>query len=408
MLRALRAHATSWNAVIVEQYPAEHLTGQHVTVNRIADETLALGDLDQFDVIIKSPGIPPNEELAALGHKVTSSTQIFLDTIAESGATVIGITGSKGKSTTSSLIYDILKAGGKDVHLVGNIGKPSIDHLQDAKQGTIFVLEMSSYQLMNLTRSPHVAVVTSFFPDHLDYHGSLSAYLDAKMHITRFQSAEDTVFFAAASDGAKQIADQSPGKKIAYSKEDAPIALSETKLIGDHNLQNISGAFLVGRFFGIDDTVAIEAIKRFQPLPHRLQLLGTHHGIRWIDDAISTTPESTIAALDALGDDVNTLIVGGQDRGYDFASLGKRIAASRIEHVIFFPGSGPSIVKAIHEAGSNASVHAASDMEAVVDIAKRVTIPGKICLLSTASPSYNIFKNFEDKGDQFISFIKEK
>jgi len=403
MLAALRLHTPECEITIADQ-------NEHITVDDAhcwkQIGTGWLENLEKFDVLIKSPGIPPTPQIDAQSSKLTSSTQIFFDSIKDTGATVIGVTGSKGKSTTSSLMYHILKAGHKEVYLVGNIGKPAIEHIADAKADTIFVLEMSSYQLMDMTVSPHIAIVTSFFPEHLDYHGSLQNYLEAKMHITKFQSKDDTVFYAHGFDGTKQIADKSPGQKIPYSLHDAPVALSETTLIGEHNLQNIGGAFLVSKFLGIDANTAIEAIKNFTPLPHRLQMIGTFHNIQWIDDAISTTPESTMAALDALGDQVSTLIVGGQNRGYDFEKLAARIAESHIQHIIAFPGSGPSIVKAIQNTGSNVNTYEAWDMKAVVEIAKRVTEHDKICLLSTASPSYNIFKNFEDKGDQFAACIR--
>ncbi len=402
MLRAIENHHINADITIGDQNPPLRATSYKL---QAGPDYMA--NLDRFDVIIKSPGIPMSKELSALGAKLTSSTQIFLDTIKDSGATVIGVSGSKGKSTTSSLIAAILKAGGKDADLIGNIGIPSIDSIDQAQPGKIFVLEMSSYQLMNLTTSPPVAVVTSFFPEHLDYHGSLAAYREAKMHLTRFQSAQDVVFFNASSPGAREIADESKGTKIPYSAADAPVRIEETKLLGEHNLTNIAGAFTVAKHFDIDDSIAIEAIKRFAGLPHRLQFLGTVHGIDWVDDAISTTPESTMAGLKALGSRVATVILGGQDRGNDFGDLGQAVADSQIGHVILFPGSGPRIRQAIVDAHRvGIAFHDAPDMETAVRIARDVTKPGRICLLSTASPSYGMFKNFEEKGERFASCIQ--
>ncbi|TSC98382.1 MAG: UDP-N-acetylmuramoylalanine--D-glutamate ligase, partial [Candidatus Peregrinibacteria bacterium Greene1014_49] len=206
-----------------------------------------LENLKRFDVVIKSPGIPP-KVLATRNPQpatVTNSTQIFLEEAAARGATVIGVTGSKGKSTTSSLIYEILKAAQKKSFLVGNIGDPAISHLKDATLNTFFVQEMSSYQLMDCTVSPHVAVITSFFPEHLDYHASASrssvstpreAYKEAKSHISRFQNEEDFVIYDVASAGAEEIAALSPGKRIAAHAEDLPLQSMELK--GEHNRRN--------------------------------------------------------------------------------------------------------------------------------------------------------------------------
>lgn len=375
-----------------------------VTIRDKKDGAGYTDNLEQFDTIIASPGIPPSE----IPHGVTptNSTQIFLDSI-DQNATVIGVTGSKGKSTTASLIHAILRQAGKKSILVGNIGEPSIGHIQEVTADTTIVMEMSSYQLLRITRSPHIAVITSFFPEHLDYHGSLDAYKDAKSHITRFQNEDDTVFYYAHSDGAKDIALQSKGTHFPYSEDDSPISVIDTKLVGTHNLCNIAGAAAVARHFGIDDATIIEAARTFDGLPHRLKNLGEHDGIIWVDDAISTTPQSTIAALHALTPDVKTIILGGQDRGNDFTELGKVIASLGIEQVILMGESGPRIGEAI--TSPDIIVHKADSMDEATGIAKKhkpKTGHGKpICLLSPASPSYGMFKNFEEKGDMFRKSI---
>jgi UDP-N-acetylmuramoylalanine--D-glutamate ligase len=368
-----------------------------------------LQNLDRFDVIIKSPGIPLNAALKTHRSKLTSSTQIFFDSIADSGATIIGVTGSKGKSTTASLIAAILTRAGKDTHLVGNIGNPAIAHLREATPGAVFVMELSSYQLMDLTASPHIAVITAFFPEHLDYHGSLKAYKEAKKHITRFQTENDLVFFAASSEGAREIAEESRGKRIPFSTKDAPVAIEDTRLLGAHNLSNIAAAFLVSQELRVSREAAIAAIKAFAPLPHRLQSLGTVDGIEWVDDSISTTPESAIAALDALGDRTQTVILGGQDRGYDFAPLAKRLKNSSVKTVILLPDSGTTIRKAIKQEGVPVTCFEVATMQEAVLRAKEKTIngtPTPICLLSPASPSYGHFKNFEERGEQFRIVIE--
>lgn len=358
-----------------------------------------LDNLEQYDHIIISPGIPPNSKLETLSSKLTNATQIFLDTAVQKGSTIIGITGSKGKSTTASLLTAILKESGRKTHLIGNIGIPVLDFLEEATPKTYFVQEMSSYQLMYVRTNPSVVIITSFFPDHLDYHGSLKEYHEAKKNICRYQTAEDHVFYADDTAGALEIAEVSPGHKHPYSEQDAPVSLEQTKLIGSHNLRNIAGAWRAAEYLGVDKKDAITAIPSFNGLPHRLQNIGTHYGITWIDDAISTTPESTIAALEALGPKVETIICGGQDRGYDFSELGHVLDASDIKNLILFPDSGEKIRQAVTSADIQS--YPAGDMQQAVSLAKELTSPGKICLLSTASPSYNMFKNFEEKGEQF-------
>jgi UDP-N-acetylmuramoylalanine--D-glutamate ligase len=402
--RALQKNVQKYALTIAEKYPDPELMGMDF-IGMHAGAKRYLPALSTFDVIIKSPGIPPNDELRGLQGKVTSGTQIFLDTALAAGASVIGITGSKGKSTTTTLIYECLKAAGKDVHLVGNIGIPALDFLDRAQPGVTFVQEMSSYQLMDLTTSPPLAVVTSFFPEHLDYHGSLEAYREAKSHIAAFQKPGDTVFFNDEFPDARWIAERSPGAKVPFNASQSPVTLEETKLLGRHNLGNIAGAYAVMQHLGIPDDACLPVFRSFQGLPHRLQSLGTHHGIEWIDDAISTTPESAMAALDALGDRVATIILGGQDRGLDFAALGQRIARSSVKTVILFPDTGVRIREAIGDAHADVCFQPVTNMEAAVDAAKTHTMEGKICLLSTASPSYNMFKNFEEKGDLFKAAV---
>lgn len=374
-----------------------------------------LENLEEFDVIIKSPGIPPSPELAKHAAKTTGAVQIFLESIRDSGAIVVGVTGSKGKSTTSSLLAAILKKAGKDVHLVGNIGEPSIAHISDAKRGTVFVHELSSYMLQDMTMSPHIAIVTSFFPEHLDYHASaalstgstpLEAYLNAKKNIARFQTEDDATYFNADSPGAVSIAQEGHGRKIPVDATDCPVDLKETKLIGEHNRENVALAWKVAEGLGVKKDDAVAAAKEFSPLPHRLQDLGEAHGLRWIDDAISTTPESAIAALDALGDGVKTVILGGQDRGNDFAGLAERMKESNVSTAILFPGSGPRIRAAIEAAGAATTLVDAASMDDAVRIAREKTPAGGIVLLSTASPSYGMFKNFEEKGDAFRMAIQ--
>ncbi|MCK5016972.1 MAG: UDP-N-acetylmuramoyl-L-alanine--D-glutamate ligase [Candidatus Peribacteraceae bacterium] len=362
-----------------------------------------LENLDKFDIIIKSPGIPPQPEIEAVKSKLTNALQIFLEEAKEIKSTVIGITGTKGKSTVTALLGSIFKKAGRDVRVGGNIGTPILDLLDNATKETVFVVEMSSYQLMNISQSPEITIITSLFEDHLDYHGSKDAYVDAKKNAVRFQSKEGFVFIPVDDEEVQKIAKESSGTIITYSKNDSPININETKLIGEHNLLNIAGASKVATHFNIDKNSMIDAIKEFKGLPHRLENIGIHHEITWIDDSISTTPETTIAALNALGGNVETLICGGFDRGLNFSELGKAISESNILTAILFPNTGEKILKTIKS--DKIKCIDVKTMEEAVNTAKEHTSKGKICLLSPASPSHNMFKNFEERGDMFRKSI---
>jgi len=409
MLKAIEEHAPEAKVTIADGNADSQLS---IINYQLLTGPDAFTKLTPFKVLIKSPGIPSSKIPEEFHAKLTNSTQIFLDTVIEAGAQVIGVTGSKGKSTTASLIALILEEEGLDVHLVGNIGEPSIGHISEAKEGTQFVLEMSSYQLMHCTVSPQIAVITSVFPEHLDYHGSMEEYMNAKKHITRFQTAEDFAFYDATSADAETIAQASPGTPVACAVEDSVVRLDETQLLGEHNLKNIALASVVAEHFHIERQTVRKAIAAFPGLPHRLQNVGVHHGIRWVDDSISTTPETAIAALDALGDDVKVILLGGQDRGSDFTKLGERIAKSGVEHVILFPETGPRIREATKSAKAKAKLHEVKTMEEAVKIARsEFRIPNSefqipICLLSPASPSYGMFRDFEERGDVFKKYIE--
>ncbi len=345
-------------------------------------------DLPSYDIIIKSPGViwqPP----PAVAAKVTNATELFLNSL-PTGAITIGITGTKGKSSTASLIYHIILSHRSHTYLAGNIGQPMLDLLPNAKPNSVYVLELSSAQLADLTTSPQIAVVTSFFPDHADYHGSLENYFEAKTHIARYQTTNDVIFFNGDSQDCRRLAKLSPGKQLGFSGDSAA-----------HS--NIAAARAVATYLGIPDAAIDTAITTAPNLPHRQQSLGIHHGIEWVDDSAATTPQSTLAALSALAGRVDTLIVGGLDRNYDFTELASQIVASKISNLIIFPDTGPDIQRAIESLQPSRSLQyfeTSAMTEAVVYAAKH-TAEGKICLLSSGAPSYNLYKNFDERGDAF-------
>jgi UDP-N-acetylmuramoyl-L-alanine---L-glutamate ligase len=365
-----------------------------------------LDHLDKFDIIIKTPGLPwrPPVELVA---RVTSATELFLDSLPQD-VTVVGITGTKGKSTTAHLIHTALVAGGQRAVLAGNIGEPMLTHLPDAQAGTVFVLELSSYQLETLHTSPPIAVITSIFPDHLDYHGSFDAYVAAKRHITQFQHKSGVVFYNDASADCRELAAASPGHKVPFTHRDFP-GQPAAAFDSPEGRSDLAAAYLVATHLGVPAGVAEQALTSATGLPHRQEDLGTYHGITWIDDSAATTPQSTLAALNAFKGRVDTIIVGGLDRGYVFSELGERLAASDIRNLILFPDTGARIraaVEAAHPASSK-NYFTTSDMAQAVSLALKHTRDGCICLLSSGSPSYNLFKNYGERGDAFRAAVRQ-
>ena len=336
-----------------------------------------LKHLSEFDLLIKSPGV--TKQLLE-GSAYTTASNLFF---AENKNLTIGVTGTKGKSTVASLVAAMLKEGGMKVELLGNIGSPMLlSLLKKQPSDKIFVLELSSYMLDDIQYSPDLALLLNKFPDHLTYHGSKEAYFEAKERIFAFQPDDSLAFRPPHKDGLK-------------------FNLADTNLIGAHNQGNVLAAARVARTLGVSDADMRRALKRFQPLPHRLSFVGEFRGIRFFDDAISTTPESTIAALKALRA-VDTIFLGGTDRGYDFKELEKTLRRMKVRNVVLFPDSGKRILKS----RKALNVLSTRSMAKAVAFAYKHTAPGKICLLSTASPSYSLWKNFIEKGEEFSSEVK--
>lgn len=404
MVRALTMYAPEADITVASR--KENLTMEGVSLQLGAGY---LANLDRFDVVIRSPGAPDLPEFDALPpEKVTNSTVIFFDSIVGTGVKTVGVTGTKGKSTTSYLIYQALKARGERTFWMGNIGIPMIEFLGEAKPDTTFVIELSSYMLEFLRRSPDIAVVTSFFPEHLDRHKTVERYWEAKRNIAAHQTAEDAVFYCADYPECKKIADSSAGSKFAYTAADFPLEIAHTRLKGEHNRSNLAAAFKLATYLGVPEKDALDTLKNVTGLPYRIFSLGKKDGIEWVEDSLATAPEATLYALEALGNDIDTLITGGMDRGgYDYAAMGAWIAGSRIRNVALFPDTGAHIKEAIQKADPRVpkTYFETSSMKEAVEFAREHTKKGSICLLSSASPSYNLFKDYEDKAAQFTTAI---
>lgn len=352
-----------------------------------------LKKIRNYDVIIKSPGVPHSKIAPFLTKKqqVTSQTEIFFE---ECSGTIIGVTGTKGKSTTASLIHAVLQQGGFKAHLIGNIEKPVLRFLKHAKPEDVFVYELSSFQLTNLKKSPTIAVFLNLYPEHLDYYqGNFLAYAKAKANITKHQTQLDFLIYNAKDPRVTKIAKESKAQKIPFipKKDKNPwIASSEP-------------AVLVGKLFGIPDKKIRQAIQTFKPLPHRLERVGEWKGITFYNDSLATIPEATCAALDLLGPKVHTLIAGGYDRGLTFEKLGKKIGESGVKTLILFPTTGKKITASLRKP---VQYFFANTMKEAIQLSYSHTPKGKICLLSPAASSFNMFKDYKDRGKQFTTLAK--
>lgn len=346
----------------------------------------------EYDIAIKTPGI--KKELLEIPY--TTATNIFLSEVSKLGNLIIGVTGSKGKSTTASLIYSILLQSGKKVKLLGNIGNPVLSALlSPVRKNEIFVLEMSSYQLDDVKFSPNIAVITNLFPEHMDYHSGIKNYYQAKKNIIDFQQSKDLFVYNQNNKTLCQWAKSSRARIVPFVSNSDIYGINFS-LPGEHNNDNLRAAVAVAKELGINDQTIKRAVEGFKPLPHRLEFIGEFKGIKFYDDAVSTTPESTIAAIKSLPE-VDTIFLGGQDRGYDFSGLEKAIRGTKIKNIVLFPDSGDRILKS----KKGFKILKTKDMKLAVNFAYKNTKQGGICLLSCASPSYSLWKNFEEKGDQF-------
>ena len=373
-----------------------------------------LDDLVQYEIIMKSPGISfKNVDIDRLKGRIWSQLEVLLKFF--EGKTV-GVTGTKGKSTTSSLIFQILQDQNIPSMLLGNIGVPVFDMIDEMKSEMILVLEMSSHQLEFMDVSPHIAVLLNVFPEHLDHYRSFEEYRKAKCNIFRYQYVDDVVLFG---DEVRGLVVNAPGQKWGVGEEsddavrrvkdevwidDTVVydAKSERKLKGEYNLHNIMFALGVTKVLGLGMSQAARSVNEFETLKHRLEFVGEYDGIKYYDNSIGTVPAATMAAVEALGD-VDTLILGGMDRGLDYVEFEEALRKSKILNVICMPETGWKIAE-----GLGGRARKVETMEQAVRLAKTSTRVGRSCLLSPAAASYGHFKNFEEKGDLFQELVRRK
>lgn len=377
--------------------------------------------LDDFDMVVRTAGLAPRK--ITTNGKIWSATNEFFS---KCPAPIIGVTGSKGKGTTSSLIASVLEAAGKKVWLVGNIGVPALSVLEEVQPDDIVVYELSSFQLWDLEKSPHTAVVLYIEQEHLDVHRDMDEYVEAKAQITRWQTADDLLVYNVSNEYSSRIAQTSKAQKVGYPSGDhayvhmydelfyygnKPLcSVHELRIKGSHNIENAVAAIdAVWQYIG-DREDAGEVIKQgfntFHGLPHRLAYVATVNNIEYYDDSIATTPSSAIAALRAFPNQNKVIILGGSYKGSDFTELGKELA-NGTARAILIGEEARRIAEACEAAGfRNYEIMEQATAQKFTARAAELAQPGSVVLLSPASASFGLFKNYTDRGEQFIAAVQ--
>jgi len=381
-----------------------------------------LSDLDGVDVVYASPGVPPEHELLQAARsqniQVSSLVELFF---ALCPAPILGITGSAGKSTTTSLVGDIFATAGRDVFVGGNIGRPLLGQLVHMSRSSWVVLELSSFQLEPLHVSPHIALVTNVTPNHLDRHPTMEAYWAAKGQILAHQSPSDWAVLNA--DDAWTLRYRPRGRLLRFSLEgvvegaylagqylvllgEPLLDVAEVPLRGRHNLANVLAAAAVAHAAGIDRVPMRAAIEAFKGVAHRLQTVAERDGVRFVDDSIATAPERSIAALQAYDEPV-VLIAGGRDKHLPMQAWAGLIA-KRVKHVVLLGEMGDMVEAAIHTVDPTyAAISRAATMDEAIAQAARVSRSGDVVLLSPGGTSYDMYTDFEERGRDFARAVAE-
>ena len=386
-----------------------------------------LDRLDEFDLIFRTPGIsslnPALVRAREAGATLHSQTRLFLE---RCPAAVVGITGTKGKGTTCSLLFEMLRDGPYgQVWLGGNIGTPPVDFLDDVSTSDLVILELSSFQLQDLDRSPAVSVVLNVTADHLDYHADFDEYLEAKKSICRYQSAGDTLIVDADCGTAFRFAEDSPARPMEFSMsrpvdagafleggrlwarpfdaEATPLCdSSDLKLRGRHNVANALAAAAAAVAVGTPAGRLAPRLRSFPGLEHRLEHVATRNGVAFCNDSLATTPEATLAAI-ASFDEPLLLIAGGSSKGADFTGLARDIADRDVKALVLLASDeGQRLADAVRTCGySGEIVPGCQGMAAAVAAAKQRAAPGDVVLLSPACASFGMFASYAERGAKF-------
>lgn len=417
------------NSSFLDRFPE---VGKDRNVKIVAQEDY-LKELEQYDVIMKTPGLSfKNIDTSKFIDKIKSQLELFLEFI---DVFTIGVTGTKGKSTTSSLIYHIISKQHEDVHLLGNIGVPLFDEIDKLNENSIVVLELSSHQLEFVKVAPNIAILLNIFEEHLDHYKSYEHYINAKLNICRYQENNDYLLYnidniclmehiknmgtlkqnvyEISYNGSDKVNNSDTiiiRKENTILSEDGKVLYVDSenrKLLGNHNFNNIMFAITVAKIMNLNLEKAMKDIYECAPLAHRMEFVGVFDGIQYYNDSIATIPASTINCIETLKN-VDTLIIGGKDRGIDYTEFANFLSKSNIKNLICLPDTGWNIADMVINA--DMKIYKVEDMYMAVDCAKRATRKNSICLLSPAASSYGFFKNFEERGNLFkkLARCKEK
>lgn len=402
--------------VKVQFIPKERTPG---VASNVADLNYLEG-INACDKIVYTPTAYKNLQKVfgdspAFWSKATTSLHIFFENTKTKN--IIGVTGTKGKGTTSTLIAKMIEAQGKKVFLGGNIGKSVLDFVREVQPDDWVVLELSSFQLFKLDRSPHIAVCLMLTQEHMDWHADMKEYLEAKANIFKYQRLDDIAVYFAKDENSKKLANYSSGKKIpffekpgAYVRGDGMIVIgdnkieiisrSEVKLLGEHNLQNICAALtaVFEAVGGVDKAKAV--LSSFSGLEHRLELVRSLQGVKYYDDSFATTPDAAIVALRAFKEP-KVVILGGSDKGLPFEQLADEVAKSNVRHAIVIGSTSEKISALLKGRGFSAITLGLEKMLDIVKVARKLAQPGDVVLLSTGCASFGLFKDYKDRGNQF-------
>jgi len=380
--------------------------------------------INNYDVIFISPGISlENQKRFVAKKRITSQSDIFLEAYSKQ---IIGVTGTKGKSTTASLIHEIIKYHTKNTVLVGNIGIAPFDSISKIDKNTRIVFEISSHQLKYVKYSPYIGVLLNIFQEHLDHYNSFDDYKDTKYFITKYQNKTDHFIYNLDDDNILKKLNNYSSKKYyhtfslqknqnngCYSDEELInyiennesfefFSLSTPRFLkGEHNIKNIMAAIICCKISGIPDKAILEGIKSFRGLKHRLEYVGNYRNIHFYNDSIATIPEATIEAVRTIKN-IDTIILGGLDRGLDYGFLTEFLAGTSIKNFIFMGKAGERMMKLIKtKSNKSQNLFFTETLDDAFKIIKSNTEAEKVCLLSPAAASYDVFRDFIERGEAY-------
>jgi len=379
-----------------------------------------LSNLDQFDLLVRTAGMPPRvilEKNPGVAGKITTLVNEFMRVCPTPN--IIGVTGTKGKGTTSTLIAKMLMAAGKQVLLGGNIGVPPLTFLDKLTAESWVVLELSSFQLMDLQRSPHIGVCLMVVPEHLNWHEDMHEYTGAKAHLFEEQSSDDVAIYFGDNDVSREIASAGAGHKLPYYRSPGAFVngnmitlggqeictTDELKLLGAHNWQNVCAAVTAVWQAGVHDIAAIRSVlTSFTGLEHRLEFVRELDTVKYYDDSFGTTPETAIVALQAFTQP-KVIILGGSDKGASYDELARAVTENNVRAALLIGDQASRIKAALEKAGFNDSVPGGQNMAEIVGNARTAALDGDVVLLSTGCASFGMFTDYKDRGNQFKAAV---